>query len=74
VLSEAWRIYPAKELSICSTLIDLEWRKLDANGQPQYQQEKSGAGGIRTLGTVLRPYNGLANHRLQPLGHSSKSI
>ncbi len=31
----------------------------------------SGAGGIRTLGTVLRPYNGLANHRLQPLGHSS---
>ncbi len=32
---------------------------------------ESGAGGIRTLGTVLRPYNGLANHRLQPLGHSS---
>jgi hypothetical protein len=31
----------------------------------------SGAGGIRTLGTVLKPYNGLANHRLQPLGHSS---
>ena len=33
--------------------------------------ERGGAGGIRTLDTVLRPYNGLANHRLQPLGHSS---
>ena len=30
-----------------------------------------GAGGIRTLDTALRPYNGLANRRLQPLGHSS---
>jgi hypothetical protein len=37
--------------------------------RPDYK--KSGAGGIRTLGTVLKPYNGLANHRLQPLGHSS---
>jgi hypothetical protein len=35
------------------------------------QGSKSGAGGIRTLGTILRSYNGLANHRLQPLGHSS---
>src|SRR6266852_5908842 len=30
-----------------------------------------GAGGIRTLDRALRPYNGLANRRLQPLGHSS---
>jgi hypothetical protein len=30
-----------------------------------------GAGGIRTLDTALQPYNGLANRRLQPLGHSS---
>ena len=27
--------------------------------------------GIRTLDTALQPYNGLANRRLQPLGHSS---
>ena len=27
--------------------------------------------GIRTLDTALRPYNGLANRRLQPLGHVS---
>ena len=30
-----------------------------------------GAGGIRTLDTALQPYNGLANRRLQPLGHST---
>src|SRR4051794_9890091 len=28
-----------------------------------------GEAGIRTLGTAFRPYNGLANRRLQPLGH-----
>src|SRR5919108_5333714 len=28
-----------------------------------------GEGGIRTLGRAFRPYNGLANRRLQPLGH-----
>ena len=30
-----------------------------------------GAGGIRTLDRALQPYNGLANRRLQPLGHIS---
>ena len=30
-----------------------------------------GAGGIRTLDRGLKPYNGLANRRLQPLGHHS---
>jgi hypothetical protein len=30
-----------------------------------------GDGGIRTLDTPLRAYNGLANRRLQPLGHVS---
>ena len=33
--------------------------------------EAGGAGGIRTLDTPLQAYNGLANRRLQPLGHSS---
>src|SRR3974390_3366939 len=28
-----------------------------------------GERGIRTLGTGFSPYNGLANRRLQPLGH-----
>src|SRR4051812_10661364 len=31
----------------------------------------SGEIGIRTLDTDLTPYNGLANRRLQPLGHLS---
>lgn len=33
--------------------------------------ESSGEGGIRTPDTDLNPYNGLANRRLQPLGHLS---
>ncbi len=32
---------------------------------------ESGERGIRTPGTGLTPYNGLANRRLQPLGHLS---
>ena len=31
--------------------------------------ENGGEAGIRTLGTGFGPYNGLANRRLQPLGH-----
>jgi hypothetical protein len=34
-------------------------------------QGDGGAGGIRTLDRPLQAYNGLANRRLQPLGHSS---
>jgi hypothetical protein len=30
-----------------------------------------GKAGIRTLDTAFQPYNGLANRRLQPLGHLS---
>src|SRR5271165_1759058 len=33
--------------------------------------ESGGEGGIRTPGTGFGPYNGLANRRLQPLGHLS---
>jgi hypothetical protein len=32
-----------------------------------------GEAGIRTLGTTFRSYNGLANRRLQPLGHLTVS-
>jgi integrase len=42
---------------------------------PVFTQKKTGdggVGGIRTLGTAFQPYNGLANRRLQPLGHHSK--
>ena len=41
---------------------------------PEARRAKGGgAGGIRTLDRALQPYNGLANRRLQPLGHSSMS-
>ena len=33
-----------------------------------------GDAGIRTLDRALQPYNGLANRRLQPLGHVSGSL
>jgi hypothetical protein len=35
------------------------------------QKQDGGDGGIRTLDRALQPYNGLANRRLQPLGHIS---
>jgi hypothetical protein len=34
-------------------------------------RKTGGDGGIRTLDRALQPYNGLANRRLQPLGHVS---
>ena len=34
-------------------------------------RQDGGDGGIRTLDRALQPYNGLANRRLQPLGHVS---
>ena len=33
-----------------------------------------GERGIRTLDTGISPYNGLANRRLQPLGHLSAGL
>src|SRR5262249_37716985 len=35
---------------------------------------KVGEAGIRTLGRAFRPYNGLANRRLQPLGHLTTTV
>src|SRR4051812_39948453 len=42
-----------------------------ANPRVPRKKGDGGAGGIRTLDRALQPYNGLANRRLQPLGHSS---
>ena len=40
---------------------------------PWVTASAGGDGGIRTLDRALQPYNGLANRRLQPLGHVSGS-
>ncbi len=37
-------------------------------------EQSGGEGGIRTPGTGFSPYNGLANRRLQPLGHLSVEV
>jgi hypothetical protein len=34
-------------------------------------ERPGGEGGIRTLGTGVSPYNGLANRRIRPLCHLS---
>src|SRR6202165_2110430 len=44
--------------------------EFDAKGC-RLKQYSGGDGGIRTLDRALQPYNGLANRRLQPLGHIS---
>jgi hypothetical protein len=47
-------------------------RLADSGGlPPEARSEGGGDGGIRTLDRALQPYNGLANRRLQPLGHVS---
>src|SRR5581483_10997598 len=38
------------------------------------KEETGGEGGIRTLGTGVSPYNGLANRRIRPLCHLSATI
>jgi hypothetical protein len=43
----------------------------DPGGGQSRRTEDGGDGGIRTLDRALQPYNGLANRRLQPLGHIS---
>jgi hypothetical protein len=41
---------------------------------PLLRLNTGGEGGIRTLDTGVSPYNGLANRRLQPLGHLSGEV
>ncbi len=47
----------------------VEWHPA-CRGTP-VRAKAGGDGGIRTLDRALQPYNGLANRRLQPLGHIS---
>src|SRR5439155_26373045 len=45
----------------------------DANGHVNAVGVRYGEGGIRTPDRGISPYNGLANRRLQPLGHLSSA-
>ncbi len=52
-------------------IVDDAHRKLEKPPKIEGFPQKNGEAGIRTRGTGLTPYNGLANRRLQPLGHLS---
>ena len=56
-------VFAAAILQATAIIAD-RWRRRE-------ERKYGGAGGIRTLDRALQPYNGLANRRLQPLGHSS---
>ena len=43
-------------------------------GLSDWEYRTGGEGGIRTLGTGVSPYNGLANRRIRPLCHLSDCI
>src|SRR3954454_19018745 len=43
----------------------------DQSEKTAFLMQENGETGIRTPDTGLTPYNGLANRRLQPLGHLS---
>ena len=49
-------------------VIDADWG-MDRWAEGSRPLTTGGEAGIRTLDTAFRPYNGLANRRLQPLGH-----
>jgi hypothetical protein len=62
--------YPVRKLKRAQILLAADTGASDeaiATGE-----DAGGDGGIRTLDRALQPYNGLANRRLQPLGHISK--
>ncbi len=48
-------------------------RKLWFSFHFKLERVKKGQSGIRTRGTRITLYTGLANQRLQPLGHLSKA-
>src|SRR5262249_41081772 len=60
--------------SIGSTAVATSWQRRLTTAETfgfcwEIPEKFGGEAGIRTLGRTFRPYNGLANRRLQPLGH-----
>ena len=54
-----------------NSLLPEDSQKLSENN---FRKNNGGGRGIRTPDTALQPYNGLANRRLQPLGHPSGAM
>src|SRR5262249_16812371 len=60
----------ARTNAACSACTDVAERLARYSTIARFAREANGGeAGIRTLGTGFSPYNGLANRRLQPLGH-----
>ena len=67
-----YRAFPnSKRGFSTSSLIQLDGRTRLETWYGGGERSAGGDGGIRTLDRALQPYNGLANRRLQPLGHIS---
>jgi hypothetical protein len=64
---------PAETASICGIRAICGWVFPGQKFNKCLKTLAGGDGGIRTLDRALQPYNGLANRRLQPLGHVSGS-
>ena len=67
------------EVQVVLHIVDaaIIWQTIEESANPLFCGHMNaltgGEAGIRTLGTGLSPYNGLANRRLQPLGHLTVS-
>gem|GEM_PF-1794314 len=78
-LREPWRLNrrpkAAPDSPAIASIEPTAARPLGPRLSPSYRLKSwhphGGDGGIRTLDRALQPYNGLANRRLQPLGHVS---
>ena len=65
---------PTNMRSLASSRTAIRVRRELSGEQAEIARAQAGGdGGIRTLDRALQPYNGLANRRLQPLGHISAS-
>src|SRR5262249_26892088 len=68
----------ARRLEIARMVVLRIWSGSGAHAKPREGPAQSdltgGEAGIRTLGTGFSPYNGLANRRLQPLGHLTAGL
>ena len=78
-LTDTWLLTRKNLIGIVITLIPLAilagglWLTQAASGSKNslHFRLRGGEGGIRTLGTGVSPYNGLANRRIRPLCHLS---
>jgi hypothetical protein len=70
-ISTSAAVYRVRTIASCGVVGSCVGKKPETAVFPRILAVSGGDGGIRTLDRALQPYNGLANRRLQPLGHVS---